>query len=141
MKFNFLGPIGIFEAGEAYAGVDTWKSFIGTENLAQYCMQPAPDARRLCSTTVSYTHLDVYKRQKYATDLSWSKTLQGRKAQLDDEQSRSVLDELIAATNAEFQDHPFLWQANKSLPGNPFGSNAQRLPNLPHCLLYTSRCV
>ena len=71
---------------------------------------------------------------KYATELPWSKTLQTRKAQLDDDDSGSVLDAVIEVANAEFQDHPFLWQANKSLAASPFGSNAQRLPNVPHGL-------
>ena len=48
--------------------------------------------------------------------------------------SGSVLNEVIEAAKAEFHNQPFLWQANKSLADNPFGGNAQRLPNLPHGL-------
>ena len=33
-----------------------------------------------------------------------------------------------------FGDKKFLWQANKSMPGNPFQPNGQRLPNKPHGL-------
>ena len=71
---------------------------------------------------------------KYATELPWSKTLQTRKAQLDDDDSGSVLDALIEIVKTEFQNHPFLWQANKSLATNPFLGEAQRLPNIPHGL-------
>jgi Type III restriction enzyme, res subunit len=71
---------------------------------------------------------------KYATDLSWSKYLQGRKERPDDKNGGSVLDEVIEAAKMELQDAPFLWQANKSLTTTPFGSNAQRLPNIPHGL-------
>jgi hypothetical protein len=71
---------------------------------------------------------------KYATEQSWSKALQDRKAQPDGQGSGSVLNEVIEAAKAEFHNHPFLWQANKSLADNAFGGNAQRLPNLPHGL-------
>jgi Type III restriction enzyme, res subunit len=71
---------------------------------------------------------------KYATEQSWSKALQGRRAQPEDQGSGSVLNEVIEAAKAEFHNQPFLWQANKSLPDNPFGDNAQRLPNKPHGL-------
>jgi hypothetical protein len=44
------------------------------------------------------------------------------------------LDVFGQAIKDEFQDHPFLWQANKSVGDGVFGSHAQRLPNVPHGL-------
>ena len=43
-------------------------------------------------------------------------------------------DRLIQATKQHFGDENFLWQANKSMQDNPFGTNGQRLPNKPHGL-------
>jgi Type III restriction enzyme, res subunit len=71
---------------------------------------------------------------KYLTDLPWSKTLQTRKCDLDDEDAQSVLSAMIEAVKTEFHEQSFLWQANKSITTSPFGSNAQRLPNIPHGL-------
>ena len=48
--------------------------------------------------------------------------------------SETVLNVLVHAVRDEFQDHPFLWQANKWISDAGFGSNAQRLPNVPHGL-------
>jgi hypothetical protein len=44
------------------------------------------------------------------------------------------MEAMIEAANAEFRGQPFLWQGNKDTAGDRFGSNAQRLPNIPHGL-------
>jgi hypothetical protein len=41
---------------------------------------------------------------------------------------------MIGTVKDQFQDHPFLWQANKSVGDGVFGPHAQRLPNVPHGL-------
>ena len=71
---------------------------------------------------------------KYLTDRPWSRKLQRRPCNPDGENSGTALDVFIQAVKNEFQDHPFLWQANKSVGDGVFGSNAQRLPNVPHGL-------
>ena len=68
---------------------------------------------------------------KYLTDRSWSKKLQTRLCSSED---GSVLKALVQAVRNEFQDRPFLWQANKSVGDNLFDEHAQRLPNVPHGL-------
>ena len=71
---------------------------------------------------------------KYLTDRAWSWKLQGAPCQLDSKASETVLNVMVHAVRDEFQDHPFLWQANKWISDAGFGSNAQRLPNVPHGL-------
>ena len=71
---------------------------------------------------------------KYLTDRPWSRKLQRTPCDPDSENSGTALDVFIQAVKSEFQDHPFLWQANKSVGDGMFGSQAQRLPNVPHGL-------
>jgi hypothetical protein len=68
---------------------------------------------------------------KYVTDRAWSRNLQGTPCDTDGE---SVLNTTVRAVKDEFQDYPFLWQANKGIGDGVFGSNGQRLPNVPHGL-------
>jgi hypothetical protein len=68
----------------------------------------------------------------YATNAQWSK--KRAEAASGSCDSQNTRDRLIQATKQLFGENHFLWQANKSMPGNPFGSNAQRLPNKPHGL-------
>jgi hypothetical protein len=71
---------------------------------------------------------------KYLTDRPWSRYLQRQPRDSDGDNSDTVLKAVIQAVKDEFQDHPFLWQANKSVGDGVFGSNGQRLPNVPHGL-------
>ena len=68
----------------------------------------------------------------YGTNAQWSK--KRAEAASGSCDSQNTRDRLIQATKQLFGDKNFLWQANKSMPGNPFGSNGQRLPNKPHGL-------
>ena len=71
---------------------------------------------------------------KYLTDRDWSKKLQGKPSNPTDAESDTFLQTMVEAVKSEFQDTPFLWQANKSLVESQFGENGQRLPNVPHGL-------
>src|SRR5262249_10951673 len=76
----------------------------------------------------------------YAVDDQWSRKLLETTAGPDD--TRNVRDHLIEATKQLFGCEQFLWQANKSLQENPFGTNAHRLPNKPHGLnSYAQHCI
>ena len=68
----------------------------------------------------------------YATNAQWSK--KRAEAASGSCDSQNTQDRLIQATKQLFGDKNFLWQASKSMPDNPFGSNGQRLPNKPHGL-------
>jgi hypothetical protein len=68
----------------------------------------------------------------YAVNDQWSRKLLETTA--GPNETRNVRDHLIDATKQLFGKDPFLWQANKSLQQNPFGTNAHRLPNKPHGL-------
>jgi hypothetical protein len=68
----------------------------------------------------------------YAVDDQWSRKMLETTAGPDG--TRNVRDHLIEATKQLFGKDEFLWQANKSLQQNPFGTNAQRLPNKPQGL-------
>ena len=68
----------------------------------------------------------------YGTNAQWSK--KRAEAASGSCDSQNTQDRLIQATKQLFGDKNFLWQANKSMPDNPFGSNGQRLPNKPHGL-------
>ena len=68
----------------------------------------------------------------YGTNAQWSK--KRAEAASGSSDSQNTRDRLIQATKQLFGDENFLWQANKSMPDNPFGSNGQRLPNKPHGL-------
>jgi hypothetical protein len=70
----------------------------------------------------------------YLTDRPWSRYLQREPCNAHRENSETVLKAMIQAVNEQFQDHPFLWQANKSVGDGVFGSHARRLPNVPHGL-------
>ena len=70
----------------------------------------------------------------YLTDRPWSRYLQREPCNADGENSATVLQAMIQAVNEELQDHPFLWQANKSVGDGVFGSHPRRLPNVPHGL-------
>jgi hypothetical protein len=67
---------------------------------------------------------------KYADNRLWSKKLRLTKLN----EKTTVTDAIVEAAIKEFQDRPFIWQANKNFSENPFGTNAKRLPNLPHGL-------
>jgi hypothetical protein len=49
-------------------------------------------------------------------------------------ENMTTLDRMIGATKQLFAGGRFVWQANKSFRGHPFGPNAVRLPNKPHGL-------
>ena len=68
----------------------------------------------------------------YGTNAQWSK--KRAEAASGSSDSQNTQDRLIQATKQLFGDKKFLWQANKSMQDNPFGSNGQRLPNKPHGL-------
>ena len=68
----------------------------------------------------------------YGTNAQWSK--KRAESTFGSSDSQNTRDRLIQATKQLFVDENFLWQANKSMPDNPFGSNGQRLPNKPHGL-------
>jgi hypothetical protein len=71
---------------------------------------------------------------KYLTDLTWSWRLQGRPSNPREAGSQTCLKTMVEAVKNEFQETPFLWQANKSFGESDFGDNGQWLPNLPHGL-------
>ena len=71
---------------------------------------------------------------KYFIDRPWSRKLQRTPCDPDSQDSGTALGVFVQAIKDEFQDHPFLWQANKSVGDGMFGSHAQRLPNVPHGL-------
>jgi hypothetical protein len=71
---------------------------------------------------------------KHLTDRTWSRKLQRMPCDPDSEDSETTLNAFVQAIKNEFQDHPFLWQANKSVGDGVFGSHARRLPNVPHGL-------
>src|SRR6516165_3988868 len=48
--------------------------------------------------------------------------------------SRNNRERLIDTTRRLFGEEPFVWQANKAYDDSPFGTNASRLPNVPHGL-------
>ncbi len=68
---------------------------------------------------------------KFMTDRPWSKRLQGIPCHTG---GPSILAAMVHAVKNEFRDGRFLWQANKWVSDAMFGSNAQRLPNVPHGL-------
>jgi hypothetical protein len=68
----------------------------------------------------------------YGIDSGWSKKTADKMTEEHD--GRNIRERLIDGTKELFRDEQFLWQANKSLDGNPFGDNAIRLPNRPHGL-------
>jgi hypothetical protein len=68
----------------------------------------------------------------YGTNAQWSK--KRAEAACGSDGDQNTRDQLIQATKQLFDNKKFLWQANKSMQDNPFGSNAQRLPNKPHGL-------
>lgn len=68
----------------------------------------------------------------YGVDTPWSKRLAEKNAGPND--CQSIQDRLIEGIQNLFGETPFLWQANKGFAENPFGPNAQRLPNKPHGL-------
>jgi hypothetical protein len=70
---------------------------------------------------------------KYLTDLAWPRKLQGRLSNPIETDSQTYLKAMVGAVKSEFQNTPFLWQANKSF-GSDLGENGQRLPNVPHGL-------
>jgi hypothetical protein len=67
---------------------------------------------------------------KYGVDAPWSRKRRLKLVRSD----QTVMDAIMQAAEAEFGDSPFLWQANKDVADNLFGSNGQRLPNIPHGL-------
>jgi hypothetical protein len=68
---------------------------------------------------------------KYLTDRVWSRKLQHTPVGRD---SETALDLFVEAVKHEFQDNRFLWQGNRWITEGVFGSNGQRLPNVPHGL-------
>jgi hypothetical protein len=68
---------------------------------------------------------------KYLADRVWSWKLQRTPVGQD---SETALDLFVEAVKHEFQDNRFLWQGNRWITEGVFGSNGQRLPNVPHGL-------
>ena len=66
----------------------------------------------------------------HVTDHQWSR----RRREKVLENGTTILDHMVQAAKKLFPSGRFLWQANKSIEDDPFGSPAQRLPNKPHGL-------
>lgn len=75
---------------------------------------------------------------KYLVEENWSKQLQNKSCEPEDPNGGTYLQGMADAIRKEFDGQPFVYQANKSAVDLSFGSNATRLPNLPHGLNYYS---
>ena len=71
---------------------------------------------------------------RYLTDRAWSWKLQRTPREATSDGLETVLDVMVQAVKEDFEDYPFLWQANKWISDGEFGENGQRLPNMPHGL-------
>jgi hypothetical protein len=67
----------------------------------------------------------------YVTEHQWSR--KRREAPAGDNGAK-IQDRMCQAAKEVFPSGRFVWHANKSLIGDPFGSPAERLPNKPHGL-------
>ena len=83
------------------------------------------------SAPVSYTHLDVYKRQVRARELG-ARTVMVACTPIDAEFERAVDQAIIAVTGPEVVTGSTRLKA---------GTATKMILNMLTCLLYTSRCV
>jgi hypothetical protein len=76
---------------------------------------------------------------KYADEKAWSRKRRLTKLNPDSGEKTTVMDAIIQAAKATFQDQPFLWQANKNVSDSIFDGKGKRLPNTPHGLNHFSQ--
>jgi hypothetical protein len=71
---------------------------------------------------------------KYIMEENWSQKIQKNLCDPTDPDGATYLLEMANVIRNEYRDQPFVYQANKFAADLGFGSNAIRLPHVPHGL-------